>query len=245
MCQIDRLQRLKAESHVIKKTLATLPRTLDETYERIFQEIPEVEWPLVRQCLQWIEYHDHIYQDGIPSAILLSAVRSWDCHPNSGGNEYHLDEESLRDMCGCLIQISPGIGLPFYPSDPKYFANLRGINPVVSLAHYTVREFIESERISTGAAAYFKIGFDDIRVPMTRNALCFALDSWAEGHRTYLNSDDGFGYSTLTTDFAAYCAATAICVLHIWPNETTKLDGICDLFLESLRRIQMPIEGDS
>jgi hypothetical protein len=32
VCQIDVLRRIKPDSDIVKKTLANLPRTLDETY---------------------------------------------------------------------------------------------------------------------------------------------------------------------------------------------------------------------
>ena len=67
MCQIDALQRLKCERHIIKKALENLPKPLDETYERILITIPKEERLLVHHVLRWIAQHNDLYNsDGIP-----------------------------------------------------------------------------------------------------------------------------------------------------------------------------------
>src|SRR2546421_4496669 len=76
VCQIDALQRLKCERHIVKNALENLPRTLDETYDRIFLRIPEEERLFVYHALQWISYDNEIWRGAaaIPCSILLQAV---------------------------------------------------------------------------------------------------------------------------------------------------------------------------
>lgn len=148
ICQIDRLRRLRGDKSAVKKVLATLPRTLDETYQRIFAEIPDEERRIVRQCLGWIDVHNVMFKRNIPCNILLQSV-------NSTGSEDGLncDDRDLREMCGCLINIS--MGQPFDIGLWDYLYDV----PVVSFAHYTVREFLYSESISPATpAGSFPIG---------------------------------------------------------------------------------------
>src|SRR5947207_4392575 len=74
VCQIDALQRLKCERHIVKNALENLPRTLDETYDRIFLRIPEEERLFVYHALQWISYHNELHGNCIPCSVLLQAV---------------------------------------------------------------------------------------------------------------------------------------------------------------------------
>lgn len=50
-CQLDILKRLYRRSDV-QKALKTLPRTLDETYDRILQNIPAEHYEYTRTAIQ-------------------------------------------------------------------------------------------------------------------------------------------------------------------------------------------------
>lgn len=60
-----------------------------------------------------------------------------------------LDPEALLEVCTCLITITPGEDAP---DDKNYFE--------VQLAHYTVKEYLVSDRISRGSATTFQMSME-------------------------------------------------------------------------------------
>ncbi|KAL2154631.1 hypothetical protein VTH82DRAFT_3307 [Thermothelomyces myriococcoides] len=173
VCQIDAIQRLKPEKRVIQNALANLPRNLDETYERAFMDIPEEAQPFVRHVLRWLSTHFVIHKaipgfepvmsvdfspiyipmaEDISTDILFTAVQqslSEDdtCDPDFV-DSYAFDEDLLREYCGCLVTITKFQAAP---------GSKRGDYSLVSFAHYTVLEFLESARIRRGPAAAFAL----------------------------------------------------------------------------------------
>jgi hypothetical protein len=140
ICQLDRLQRLKCDRHIIKSELAALPKTLDETYERIFTDIAPEEWPFARHALQWICFHQDIYEDNhaLSMKILLAGTEISACSETHQETIFEYDSERLRFTLGSLVNVDE--------------------ENMVFLAHYTVREYLESPRISDSAMRCFQIG---------------------------------------------------------------------------------------
>lgn len=152
MCQIDVLRRLKPDRDVIKAALANLPKTLDETYERIFFSIPEDARLFVKHALQWLHTHQNVHKiastSALPSSVLLRAVQKTLAADESYDmTGYAFDEDLLREFCGCLITLTlEREGIEVY----------RDIT-LVSFAHYTVVEFLQATRIHCGPAAPFAL----------------------------------------------------------------------------------------
>lgn len=238
VCQIHRLQRLPCEIRAIRSALATLPKTLDETYERTFLEISEDERFFVRQCLIWINFHSELYNNSIPCAVLLQALQVGDEEAGEPNDGPLFDEESLKEVCGCLITVSQGYGFNIY----DYDSVLEAV-PVISFAHYTVREFLDSERIATGTAVSFKLG-EQVKLSTLRVVLSTALkfgNNNSSGLDDRINLDDGshlcddsdlcdysdFGepehkrsvFEYLTAEFRSYCVATAFFSIAAYPEE--------------------------
>ncbi|SPQ18400.1 6876165c-5d0b-49cc-8881-80a601c66a56 [Thermothielavioides terrestris] len=170
--------------------------TLDETYERILLNMPEESRVFVQHVLQWLSTHRTIHQvipgvqhraslsrspvyipggDNIPCPVLFEAVEktlaSADADEGTNFCDYALDDELLRELCGCLItvtkvRIRDG-------STTEYMSD-------VTFAHYTVLEFLESSRIRRGAAASFAL--DRERV-MAEHAKVLVLGASATADR--------------------------------------------------------------
>ncbi|KAH7085265.1 hypothetical protein BKA63DRAFT_499280 [Paraphoma chrysanthemicola] len=140
ICQLERLQRLKCERRIIDKALKSLPKTLDETYERILMDVPKDEWPFTRHALQWICFHQDLYQDrhAMSLRILLAATESSTCRDDHQEIDLEYNAERLRNMLGCLVNVDEG--------------------DLVFLAHYTVKEYLESPRTSQSITSYFWTG---------------------------------------------------------------------------------------
>lgn len=108
MCQIDSLRRLKCERKIIQKALKNLPETLDETYDRILLAVPKEERLFVDYALKWIAHHNEMYfGQGIPYKVLIEATEASMLDLTGNRNERFYDKDTLREICGCLINISP------------------------------------------------------------------------------------------------------------------------------------------
>lgn len=133
VCQIDVLQRLRNEKDV-KNALRHLPKTLDETYQRIFELLNPEDRHLVRSVLVYICANNLLRPVPISLQVLLEALEF-------GGNSVQSRFETLRDSCGCLISIT-----------------MFQTQQSVMLAHYTVKEYLFSERISNTSVSEFALG---------------------------------------------------------------------------------------
>ncbi|KAK3933930.1 hypothetical protein QBC46DRAFT_462872 [Diplogelasinospora grovesii] len=136
VCQLDILRRLHHQSR-IRQQLESLPETLDETYDRIFSFIADEHRELVRHTLQWICFHDFLWKNDalLPAQVLLDSYAMInEAGSQADVSDFLLDLETLKDACGCLVSFSND------ENDAKETAKV---------AHYTVREFLESTRMST------------------------------------------------------------------------------------------------
>jgi hypothetical protein len=226
VCQIDALRRLKCERDVVKKALANLPKTLDETYDRIFLSVPEEEHPFVHHALQWIYYNNELYGDeSIPCAVLLQAVQKSTTGLTANQNERFYDIETLRELCGCLINIMLG--------DPT---DIYDTTPAVSFAHYTVREYLDSTRISKNSSVCFTACKENLK----QN---FMEITFSEAHHIEQNelweggttSKDRYDiYDALEGDFNVYCVVSALLSLPEWLREISQQDTLCTLAIDLL-----------
>jgi hypothetical protein len=141
VCQLDILRRLK-HHNAARQAIRNLPRTLDETYERIFSYIAPEDVDIVRHCLWWTMFHNAVWDSEVPlrTQVLI------DTYYLMTGKEMADDEpliphlEILKDSCGCLLSFQATDG------DDSFD---------VGLAHYTVREYLESSRSNTGQSSLF------------------------------------------------------------------------------------------
>ncbi|KAH8888440.1 hypothetical protein GQ53DRAFT_871372 [Thozetella sp. PMI_491] len=143
VCQLDIMRRLHQQSK-IQQIIKNLPETLDKTYERILSYISLEERDLVKHAIHWICFHDSLWDDELPliTRVLLDSYR-----PDDGkGVELHsgdlmYDLETLKELCGCLITVID--------------------DREVRIAHYTVREFLESQRPTIPSAIWLKMNGTD------------------------------------------------------------------------------------
>jgi hypothetical protein len=235
VCQLDALQRLKPQGNIIKAALANLPKSLDETYERVFQRIPEDAHVLVQHVLRWISSHRLIHQAthavphlsscdfspidvpyaiNIPCAVLSRAAeQSMQAAKDDSSDSmfpdgyYDLDEELLRELCGCLITVTT------YPIRCR--GQVVGWMPLVSFAHYTVLEFLESRRIRSGPAAAFALDRESVFAEHARLLLLRATESVDRWDLEMPETPGPDFYS----DFDRYCAQSSAMLLH-WHADT-------------------------
>lgn len=158
VCQLDILQHL-GQMDKVRSALQSLPETLDETYERIFSYIQQDERGLVLHALRWICFHSTIWENIPVEASTLLEIYPFladQQHPE-GNNLFDID--SPKESCGCLIS--------FVLTDDERLE-------CAILAHYTVREFLESDRLKNHSL-YFRLqphdGYCDLHSILITRAL--------------------------------------------------------------------------
>jgi hypothetical protein len=209
--------------------LANLPRTLDETYERIFLGISDDDRLFVHHVLKWIYYYNDgrtvYYRGDFPCSILLHAIERSTSHLSNGRQDFLYDEEALRELCGCLIVIT----------SEKLFVLSTAAAPTVTFAHYTALEFLQSARIFNSPVAFFGIEKESTAVDFTRVTLIEALDADSNtlGGKQYYDNRDAVAH-VVAQDFNSYCAASAMLSIHSWTTHLNDQDDLVALVFEMM-----------
>jgi hypothetical protein len=216
--------------------LQRLPKDLAEGYTRVFEDIPENDRPFVRRALLWISGHrlaPWLVERGICASVLLSAIAYDLSHGNAVPYPSQYTLEDLEELCGCLITISPATDSAiidthntFSPGADKTEAMTRQgqlgdpAELFVTLAHYTVVEFLSSSMIHQTSVSYFALSNEEIREEFATSVIRQALDADPNGSAT-----------DHIRDREAYCLTLA-CGLHYF-DFSIKSD-IIDLFVQYL-----------
>ena len=217
VCQIDVLQRLKCERSIVEKALRNLPKTLEETYDRILLALPEEDRLSVQHILHWISYDNEMYQgEGASCEFLVQAVRKSTAELIVDGLERFYDDETLRELCGCLIRI-------IYKEQDT--------TGIVSFAHYTVREYLDSSR------SKIYIGSQGLRqrflIIVFSEALHIGPNELQEWYDTLDNNDLNVS-STVRGNLNGYYLVSAFLSLFRWPNEISRCETLCTLAIDFL-----------
>ena len=151
-CQVDNLVKCTT-ARDIKTVLESLPSTLDETYYRMVQEIPQSHLEIARRALLWLMLnHRDLTLEELAEAVIIEP------------DVYEIDEDSKL--------LDPGVLLEILGS----FVTLsrRGM---VGLAHYSVKEYFMSDR-----AKLLRVDTVTAEVELGRYCLTYLLlDTLREG----------------------------------------------------------------
>lgn len=195
VCQLDIIRRLHHQSK-IKEAIKSLPKTLDETYERIFSYVPDQDRDLLKHALHFVCFHDVLWmgEAPLPANVLLD---SYTCLGAAGEkqntDDFICDLELLKDVSGCIISFSR--------EDDEETA---------AIAHYTVREFLESNREPTQRTAWTKINKENCYSAMLVNIFHLVLAPEAPSLcvEDYDNRDPVEGLSG-TSNLEEYCVLSS------------------------------------
>ena len=224
VCQLDILKRLRPDVSTIRTALSNLPKTLDETYERIFLTIPEDDWLSVQHVFHWLIYHNDLFGTNISLSTLLQAVQQSSVDFLSQDADRLHDFEGLRERCGCLIEVEQE------EKRTRYNNKLFHQRSTVSFAHYTVKEYLQSPRISQKKVGFFALAQERIQNQFTgiafRQALAIQPDKLAEYGK--LENDEVI-HGLLDADFKLYCGVSSVLQLVIWPEAISSNSTLLEL----------------
>ncbi|KAG8526681.1 uncharacterized protein KY384_008110 [Bacidia gigantensis] len=139
-CQLELLRKCLRAS-TVKQTLQTLPRTLDDTYDRILLNIDQTYRKEAILALMWLLYSERpLSLRQLAEAMVID---------NSAEPAFSPDDRFF----------SPESALNILSSLVSFTRSTRSRGPLleIHLAHYSVKEYLTSARVSEGPAACFGI----------------------------------------------------------------------------------------
>ena len=161
MCQIDVVRECKKPNQV-RRVLKTLPKTLDETYERILSNIPDDYVEDVRRVLQCLicSVHPLDVKEVADIVAIDTAEPYYD--PENG---YSSPRELLSVCSGLVSTRTSWREGGRYGSEKFEIEELR-------LAHFSVKEYLVSDRVNLGPALKYKL--DELSCHETLAFLCIS-----------------------------------------------------------------------
>ncbi|KAM0798578.1 hypothetical protein BDR22DRAFT_858945 [Usnea florida] len=243
VCQLDAIQRLKGDRHVVQKALKNLPKTLDETYDRVLLKVPEEDHQFVHHTLQLILHHNNLYggdfDGGIPYAVLVRGVERSVAGLNSNQNDRFYDYETVRELCGCLITVTPERSRFNYALAKIHDGKVtpqRHNALTVSFAHYTVHEYLRSNRISKSSTAYVASFKEDLEQHFMEMIFAESLQikTNERRHWSVAESYQRGVVEELERYFMAYCVVSAVCSLRGWSAQISRHNTLSDLAIDLL-----------
>jgi hypothetical protein len=148
---------------MLQKTLVSLPATLDETYERILFKIDQNHSRMALKILQWLTYSTRPPQ--IKEIVEVLAVDVEDS-PRFDAERRFPEPRDILAICSSLITIS---------TETTEGSQSKITEMEVRLAHFSVKEYLVSERIQRGKAARYSIREIHANVSIAEICLAYLL----------------------------------------------------------------------
>ncbi|KAK2808558.1 hypothetical protein FQN50_004590 [Emmonsiellopsis sp. PD_5] len=143
VCQVDTLEKCLTRSQ-LRKALGSLPATLDETYDRILLSIDEEYSEFARRILTWLAFSARPL--GLSEVAEVVAVDTDNGLDPDGVLE---DPTDVMVICSTLVTITAPAG--------RIHGRQQVVEETVVLAHYSVKEYLLSDRIQRGLASWFAL----------------------------------------------------------------------------------------
>ncbi|KAI1500507.1 hypothetical protein F5X99DRAFT_386226 [Biscogniauxia marginata] len=152
VCQLDVLKQQRTKEGILE-ALRTLPADIFATYERILTNIPKRDREFARTALALICSDT----SEIPTAEILVAACLYNVPFGDIGN---YTVATLHEICGCLIHLSK---LRNTPASHFNRGNEEKDFHQVTLAHYTVKEYLFFPGTAQGPAKFFALSDEIVR----------------------------------------------------------------------------------
>jgi ankyrin repeat protein len=157
-CQFRSLKSCPRNEDHLEKLLESLPQSLDETYERMLLNIDAASTDYARRILMWLCFSKRPLT--VPELIDGIAVELGD-HARLNRKRRLFDESDLLQICPGLISIA-------FDSKKR--------SKVVSIAHFSVQEYLESDRLHHPKVAFFSMSGANSHIEIAQTCLVYLLD---------------------------------------------------------------------
>ncbi|PZC88995.1 multiple ankyrin repeat protein single kh domain protein, partial [Pyrenophora tritici-repentis] len=143
VCQLDTLEKCRNRV-MLRKSLTTLPQTLDQTYDRILSAIREEDCEYAMRILQWLTFSARpLSVEEIAEVVAIDVGRE----PAFDRDEVLEDPLEALNICSSLVTITMN----------KAEGRWKPAQQIISLAHYSVQEYLVSDRIRQGQAKRYNM----------------------------------------------------------------------------------------
>lgn len=194
---------------LVRQALLDLPRTLDETYDRMLLGVGEAYRGKVRAALQWLAFIDHPIQ--LNELIDICGI--------DVDHKPHFSEHDRKLMSG-IIDILASL-IVVVPDQPSW----NGKGTIVALAHFSVKEYLVSSRIKSSPAKYFALNATTAAHERSQCCCAYLLhvsEQWAAmGYGRYIDKIDHLisydGLSKIDHDYPLLYLATT--KWHVYQSE--------------------------
>ncbi|OAF55629.1 hypothetical protein VC83_07589 [Pseudogymnoascus destructans] len=149
VCQMDTLGKCRTRS-ALRKALKALPTTLDETYEEILCKISDTDAEYAIRILKWLAFSSRPL-----SVEELAEVVAIDVERETAFDREEVLEDPMEVLDICMSLVSVVMTETSSLSEPN--RHLSTISQTVTLAHYSVQEYLVSTRICHGRAARYSM----------------------------------------------------------------------------------------
>lgn len=168
-CQFEVLRRLRSSSE-IKQALLDLPKGLDQTYERILRMIDPKYQEQIMSCLQWLAFS---YTPlSVEQLAHIFVLRPSDMDTSQKIMQRLNQSEQLFDSQDVLAYFSGLVLVEF---------------GIVRLAHFSVKEYLNSSRIHRDDAV--SLGFSEVDAHLS-------IAYWCLAYHIYLSTPDSYTIQT-------------------------------------------------
>lgn len=144
-CQLEDLGKCRSQNEILR-ALKTLPKDLNETYERILDGIDKEDHTLAMNALRWLSFSKRplrVEELAEASIFNLNADTPFDV-----GDRFQ-DPRDILQVLSSLVS-----------TDPKLFRARRGRSEraeTVKIAHFSVQEYLMSDRMPPRLAKTFQV----------------------------------------------------------------------------------------
>jgi hypothetical protein len=147
---------------MLRKSLASLPRTLDQTYDRILTAISEEYAEYAMRILQWLTFSARpLSVEEIAEVVAINVARD----PAFDRDEVLEDPLEVLDICSSLVTVTKN----------KVDRRSGSAQRIVALAHYSVQEYLVSDRIKQGPAKQYSMQEAECHNVITRGSLKYLI----------------------------------------------------------------------
>jgi ankyrin repeat protein len=163
VCQLDTLCSCVTLPQ-LRKALQSLPKDLDSTYERILCDIDDTSFAYALKMLRWLTFSARpLFLEEMIEVIAI------DVHddPRFDPERRLPDSRDIMTICSSLITLDAETIAPNHPSI--------SLTPV-KLAHFSVKEYLVSDRIRIGKASRYSIREDESDAIIAEDCLAYLLD---------------------------------------------------------------------
>jgi len=181
-CQLDALENC-LDYRTLQNALASLPKTLDETYARILRGIPDEHKQNATRILQFLTYSERPLRIEEAVDALVVDTRG-DQHFNP---QYRMpDPREISCYCSSLVVVVSA-------KDHSYDEDDKPVE--LQLAHFSVKEYLTSNRLDTDIA----LRFEEVAAKASIAKVCLA-------YLLHLDQDLPTRELKKTFPLAQYCA---------------------------------------